>query len=308
MNSILDRLEFPRDTLLGDIRPWLESCLARNYQPSTLRFQYASFRGFSSFMARERGVRRTPDVRTEDLNAFAASLVQRGLSDATQENSLQTVKNYFAWLTKTGQIFDSPARTLVVPRKARRLQRVPSIREMECVLDGIAGSKPHDDLDRALLEIAYGAGLRLSELTSLTTESVDLAGCTVRVIGKGQKERVVPITQRAARETRGYLRRGRTTLLRGRKDELSLWIGRDGFPLRSNGVRCRIQNRAMRAKVRLCPHDIRRAFATHMLQRGMSPAILKELLGHATYSHLKEYLRYAPVELQAIHRRSHPGK
>lgn len=308
MSARLNGFDYPTGTLLGEVRPWLEHRAALNHQLSTLRFLYRAFAVFSAWMLGEQRVSKFRDVHSTHLSAYAASLARRDLKISTQENYLQTVKSYFAWLESTGRLFDNPARLLVVPRKVRRLQRVPSESEMAQVIDGIDGREPHDDLDRALLEVAYGAGLRLGELHGLQIGSIDVAGQTVRVFGKGAKERVVPLTGCAIRAVQRYMRRGRKALLKGRPNSTHLWIGRDGTPISFWTVRKHIEERGRRVGVKLCPHDLRRAFATHLLLRGISPAVLKELLGHATYSHLKEYLRYAPVELQAIHGKAHPGK
>lgn len=307
MNPLLQSWEFPFGTILGEARPWFESLLTSKYQPGTVRLYWRSLAGFSSWLL-QNGRKTARDVTRDDIAAYDAELTRRKLAPATRENYLQTPKSYFDWLEKVGTIFDNPARGFAVPRTKPRLQRIPTEKEVARVIDSIGGQTPHDQMDRAVLEVIYGAGLRIHELGGLTIDAVDLGGCTVRVMGKGAKERIVPITRMAAQAVRTYLRDGRRCLLRGRKDETALWIGRFGNPLTLDGLRERICNRARHVGVRLCPHDLRRAFATHLLVRGVSPAILKELLGHATYTHLQEYLRYVPSELMEIHRRSHPGK
>lgn len=305
MKDVLKSHPFPSGTLLGEIRPWLESCRSRGHQASSIRFLYISFRPFSRF-AQGCGLKSYRDVKPSHLVSFGNSLLAKHLKESTQENYLQTAKSYFDWLEKSGSIFKSPARAMMVPRKPRILQRAPSESDLARVIDRITGNRPNDERDRAILELGYGAGLRLSELASLRIDSIDSDGCTVRVLGKGPKERIVPITRKAGLAVRTYVASGRKLLLGDRQGECALWIGRFGLPLGADGVRCRIESRAETVGVRLCPHDLRRAFATHLLYRGLSPAVLKELLGHATYSHLKEYLRYAPAELVAIHRKTHP--
>jgi site-specific recombinase XerD len=307
MNPVLQSLEFPSGAILGEARPWFVALLASRYQPSTVRLYWRALAVFSSCLLGN-GLKTARDVTRDDLVAYDAELIRRKLAPATRENYLQTPKSYFDWLEKAGTIFDNPARGFAVPRKKPRLQRIPTEKEVARVIDSIDGQKPYDQLDRAVLEVTYGAGLRIHELAGLTIDAVDIGGCTVRIMGKGAKERVVPITRMAAQAIRTYLQDGRRCLLGDRKDDTALWIGRSGRPLKLEALRLRICNRARRVGICISPHDLRRAFATHLLVRGVSPAILKELLGHATYTHLNEYLRYVPSELMEIHGRSHPGK
>jgi integrase/recombinase XerD len=309
MNADLTRLKFPRAGLLADVRPWLKNLVARKYQRTTIVFLYKNMVAFAGFVAKRARHRRARDVTPADLDAYQLSLINRQLSPATQENYLQTVKSFFAWQEKRGAIFTSPALQLKIPRRHQRLQKVPSETEMVRLIESVPLGRPTGQRDRALIEVAYGSGLRLRELTQLDLNSLDLEGGLIRVLGKGEKERILPLTRAAVEAVRAYLANGREQLLRGRKDEPAIWITQQ-WPRRLGytGVQHAIIDRATQAGLDLSPHDLRRAFATHLLLRGVSPAVLKELLGHSTYSHLAEYLRYVPTDLIEIHRRCRPSR
>lgn len=309
MIADLNQLTFPRDGLMAEVRTWLESLAAQKYQPTTVGFLINCMRSFDQFLRKRKRKGQVRNVSVADLEAYRRSLIERRLSPATQGNYLQTVKSFFAWQERRGIIFASPARQFKIVRRKRALKYVPSEREVVRLIESIPLARAAGQRDCALIEVAYAAGLRLTELGQLNVDSLDLENRLVRVLGKGQKERVVPLTRAAVEAVHAYLAVGRKKLLRGRTDERALWIAWQ-WPtrLKRASVAHAVTRRAADAGLDISSHDLRRAFATHMLIRGISPAHLKELLGHATYSHLDEYLRYVPTDLIKIHRRCRPGR
>ena len=310
VNQILDQLPFPKETILGETRPWIESLCARNCQPGSIHaFWHRTIRLVGQFLQNSHGLRSCRDVRAEHLSDLAGWLLNRGLKVSTRENYFQVTKNYFQWLEKTGRIFESPARALIVPRRPRSLQRVPSEGDIAGLIDGIRGRRPMDDRDRALLEIAYGAGLRVSELSALKLSSVDLDGCIVRVLGKGAKERVVPISANRCH--------GNTQVSGARQTGASTGPRRRGVTLDWQIRNSTEQERASAAHPHQGPSGEASARSSRPAARICNaPASARDFPSNSEGApgaceptpHLREYLRYAPTELQAIHRKSHPGK
>jgi site-specific recombinase XerD len=189
-----------------------------------------------------------------DLENYRLSLIERRLSPATQENYLQTVKSFFTWQEKRGTIFVSPARQLKIPRRRRGLKYVPSEKELVRLIESLPLGRPTGQRDRALIEVAYASGLRLTELAELNLDSLDLKGRLVRVLGKGAKERILPLTRAAVAAVRAYLADGRKSLLRGRQDEQALWIAKQ-WPTRLEpvSVAYAITHRAAHAGLDLSP-------------------------------------------------------
>lgn len=309
MIACMSQFEIPQGGLWDEVRPWLESLVAEKYQPTSIRFLLKSIQDFERFIRKRKKAAHSRDVRSEDMEEYRLALVRRKLSAATQENYLQTAKSFFAWQEKRGMIFASPARGLKVPRRPRGLKYVPTEKELVHLIESISVGRPIGQRDLAIVEVAYGSGLRLNELAQLNLDSIDLERRMVRVMGKGQRMRIVPLTRTAVAALRAYLAGGRKALLKERSDEEALWICRK-WPTRLKpvSVAYAITIHATSAGLDLSPHDLRRAFATHMLIRGISPVFVAKMLGHATYSHLDEYLRYAPTDLIEIHRRCRPGR
>jgi integrase/recombinase XerD len=162
--------------------------------------------------------------------------------------------------------------------------------------------------DRAILETAYATALRRQELASLRITDVDLLQRTIRVVGKGSQERVVPLTKEATTWLRCYLDSSRG-MLWGKQTTDALWLNRRGRPLAGYSLAIMIQKRTRACGLpEVTPHTLRRACATHMLSNGAHPADLQQLLGHSSLKHLSQYLRLGFRELQTTHAKSRPGE
>jgi site-specific recombinase XerD len=257
------------------------------------------------------------DLTADDLLAWRGALAARGLAAATLDIYLRAVRTWFAWLEERGALFLNPAAGLVLPKVAWRLLPVPSTAELRRLLAAPNAATPFGVRDRALLETAYATGARREELVTLDATAVDLVNATVRVVGKGRRERVLPLTRPAVAWLNRYTTRARPVLLKGKLDavagraldELALWIDKDGARLSPHGLDVLVKKHATAAKLRgVTPHTLRRACATHLLQGGAHPVFVQQLLGHATMQHLAHYLRMTIAELKATHARSKPGR
>ena len=188
------------------------------------------------------------DVTADDLVAWRGALAARGLADGTLDVYLRAVRAWFGWLEERGALFLNPAAGLVLPKVTRRLLSVPSAAELRRLLAAPNAATPFGVRDRALLETAYATGARREELVSLDATAVDLVNATVRVVGKGRRERVLPLTRPAVAWLNRYTTRARPTLLKGQLDESALWIDLHGARLSPHGLNCVVKKHARAAK------------------------------------------------------------
>ncbi len=198
---------------------------------------------------------------------------------------------------------------MALPRFQPRLLPVPSVAQLRRLLSVPNPATPFGVRNRALLETAYATGARREELVTLDAVAVDLVNGTVRVLGKGRRERVLPLTRPAVSWLSRYTEKARPVLLKGAIDEPALWIDLHGSRLAPHALDVVVKKSARAAQVPgVTPHTLRRACATHLLQGGAHPVFVQQLLGHASMRHLAHYLRMTIAELKATHARSKPGQ
>jgi integrase/recombinase XerD len=246
-------------------------------------------------------------VSTEELERYLAELRAQGLSGATIARRAAAVRSFFRHLVLLGICADNPAADLDLPRRARRLPRTLSPGEAERLVEAANGTTPRDLRDRALVELLYGAGLRVSEAVGLEKGGVDLDGRLVRCIGKGNKERVVPIGRQAVEALRRYLSRGRPYLDRRHRPELFL-NARGGALTRAGAffVLRRLAAKAGLEPERIHPHLLRHSFATHLLEGGADLRSVQEMLGHADLSTTELYTHVTDRRRRDLYFQAHP--
>jgi integrase/recombinase XerD len=218
----------------------------------------------------------------DDLERYMAQLRADGLSPATLARRTASARTYFRHLQLIGSRADNPAAELTLPRRVRTLPRTLSAGEAERLIDAASGVTPRALRDRALVELLYGAGIRVSEAMGLEKGGVDLDDRLVRVVGKGGKERVVPLGREAAEALRRYLARGRPHLDRRHRPEL--FLNAKGGALTRAGAFLILRRLASAAGLdpgRVHPHLLRHSFATHLLEGGADLRSVQEMLGHA---------------------------
>ena len=197
----------------------------------------------------------------------------------------------------------------MVKQAERRLLPVPSEEEIARLMQQPDIGKPTGIRDRAILETAYGTGARLGELTGIRLEALNLDDRTVRLLGKGRRERVVPLGQTATDWIERYIHEARPELL-GRQVSDALWIScrQHALGYQHIGLMIRRCGRAADIEIPITPHSLRRACVTHMLRNGADPVSIQHLLGHASLRHLSQYLRVTITEIKSMHRRTTPGR
>lgn len=245
-----------------------------------------------------------------DLRRFLAGLSERHAAPATVARKLAAIRSLLRVQIELGERHENPAELLASPKRAKRLPRVLSEREVTVLLDRIPGTDPLALRDRALFELAYASGLRAEELVNLSLEGIDFDGESVRVEGKGGKTRLVPVGEPALRALERYLQRGRPAL--AASDEPALFLSKSGQRLSTSDVRRRLRSWARKAATRTPavidahPHALRHSFATHLLEGGADLRSIQELLGHATISTTQVYTRVESARLRSAYARAHP--
>ncbi|MDQ4030558.1 MAG: tyrosine recombinase [Actinomycetota bacterium] len=251
---------------------------------------------------------RPPSSATaEELERWLADLRAQGLSPATIGRRASAARTFFKHLKLLGTRSDNPAAELALPRRTRRLPRTLSVAEAERLIAAADGTLPRARRDRALVELLYGAGLRVSEAVGLDKTGVDLDNRLVRVIGKGQKERIVPVGRQAAEALRRYLAHGRPHLDVRHRPELFL-NARGGALTRAGAflILRRLAETAGLEAARVHPHLLRHSFATHLLEGGADLRSVQEMLGHADLATTELYTHVSDRRRRELYFRAHP--
>jgi len=249
------------------------------------------------------------EVSPRTLRGFAMELGERGLDPASQARILSTVRTFFHWLWETRRIGRNPASGLRNPKQPKRLPAFLTEGESQALLD----LPPATDFPSArlacLLELLYASGLRVSELVGLDLQDILAEQRTLRVLGKGRKERLVPYHERAAEVLTAYLaQRGAFLAMKALPPSQALFLNQRGGRLTPTSVRALLRQALADAAVRarVSPHALRHSFATHLLNRGMDLRAIQELLGHASLSTTQRYTHLGLDELAKTYEKAHP--
>ena len=253
---------------------------------------------------------RLKDVTREHLSRYRPWLDEHGFQPASLHLFLRVVRKFFAWLEEHGTSSSIPPRAWPRRRRHGSCCPCPARKKWSGCCRRPDTCTPVGVRDRALMEIAYGCALRREELAELTLSNMDLDRQLLRILGKGRKERVVPLGRQGADWLARYVREARPVLLGRRADEDRLWVGqRSGF-LTGQAIHVLLKKYARAAGIEtpITPHSLRRACASHMLDRGAHPVQIQLLLGHASLRHLSSYLRVGIRDMKKIHARCNPGR
>ena len=257
--------------------------------------------------ARERGAEGPGAVDDALLRAFVVDLVDRGLASSTVSRKISALRSYFGFLVEEGHLEADPTGRLEAPGRGRSLPEVLSYPEVEEILAAVPVEHDLAFRDRAMLEVLYGAGLRVTELIELGLRDLMLEEGLIRVLGKGSRERIVPLGGRATEAVERYLRELRPRLDRGEGDGV-VFLNQHGRPLSRMGAWKIVRRHVDRSDVdrRVTPHTFRHSFATHLLEGGADLAAVQEMLGHADISTTQIYTHVDRSYLREVHRAHHP--
>ena len=247
------------------------------------------------------------DATAEHLGAYVESLYQAGMSVRSIARHVATLRNFYAFLAREGTIAKDPAELLTPPRQWSTLPKYLNREEVERLIAAPAEGKPTAQRDRAMLELLYATGLRVSELCALELSSVERQVGVLRVLGKGNKHRMVPFGQAAGEAVDCYLREGRGKLLRGRASPFVFVTARGG-PLTRQAFWVLLRGYGRKAGItaRLTPHVVRHSFATHLVEGGADLRSVQVMLGHADISTTQVYTHVARRRLREVVDQHHP--
>jgi len=311
---------------------YLASLAARDASPHTRRAYATALAAYLAWLDGAGLDWRVPDRAA--LRRYLAVLTE-GRARTTVAQRLAAIRSLYRWARRTGLVASDPWAALATPRRPHRLPAVLAVEEVERLLDAVAGDAPAAPgtgagspgqrtpaaaplrhalalRDVALVETAYAAGLRISELAGARLGSLDLARGEIRVAGKGRKERIGLLGRPARSALGAYLADGRPALVAraagGLRPSDALFVNHRGAALGVRGIRYRLHRAAVRAGLPddATPHTLRHSFATHLLDGGADLRVVQELLGHADLATTQVYTHVAPGRLRSVYRRAHP--
>jgi integrase/recombinase XerC len=280
--------------------------LNRNASAHTVAAYESDLSQFLAFAAEERDRSDALEPKHLDLDlirGFLAELYRQGQARASVARKVSALRTFVRYLRREGWIDSDPAALAVAPKREQKVPAHLSVDEMSQLLDAPDASTPLGRRDRAILELFYASGIRLSELVALDLEDVDLPGRMVRVMGKGRKERIVPFNQKAAAAIRAWLK-DRVALARGD----ALFVNARGGRLTGRSVQRLVARYVSSCSTRfgISPHALRHSFATHLLQAGADLRAIQELLGHVSLSTTQRYTHVNVAQLLDVYRKAHP--
>jgi integrase/recombinase XerC len=275
----------------------------RRLSPLTCKHYARDLEGFHNWCVSQ-DVETWGRVDNEHVRAFSAWCYRRGLSARSIQRALSAIRTFFRFLRREKHVRSNPAEGVSAPKAGKRLPGNLDADRMARLLD-IKGDGPIVARDRAILELLYSSGLRLAELTSLDVDSVDIPDATVRVTGKGSKERILPVGKQALAALAAW-RKERVRL--AGPEERSLFVSKRGSRLSHRAVQARVDHWAKRQGIdtKVYPHLFRHSFATHLLESSHDLRGVQELLGHANISTTQVYTHLDFQHLAQIYDKTHP--
>jgi len=285
----------------------------RGSSPHTLRAYDRELHAFAAYVIREQGAETQPAaIEHTRIRAYLGSLYERGLTKASTARALAAIRSWFRWLARFGYVQQNVASLVSTPKLPNHLPRVPSIEQMNMVVDSIdehAASWP--TRDAVIFELLYGCGIRNAELTGLNLADIHWANEAILIRGKGQKQRYVPLGDTAAHAIRAYLGERLSRLQAAHRESKALILN---LHLRSTG---RLSTRSVARIVKhiaiarglspdVHPHTLRHAFGTHLLEEGADLRSIQELLGHERLSTTQRYTQLTTNQLTAVYDKTHP--
>jgi site-specific recombinase XerD len=247
------------------------------------------------------------EVRHREVRRFGAGLSNAGAAPATVARKLAAIRGLYGFLVRTERAGSNPAELVSSPKRSEKLPTVLTTEQMRSLLERIPARTPLELRDRAMLELAYSCGLRCEEIVNLDLGALDFETEQLRVLGKGSKERLLPVGEPAQRALRRYLDRSRHALADDPRQQ-ALFLSKSGRRLSNSDVtrRLGLWTREASLAAGVSPHALRHSFATHLLEGGADLRTIQELLGHASISTTQVYTRVDAARLRDTYAASHP--
>ena len=277
----------------------------RNASPHTIKAYAGDLANFSAY-AGPRGWKQIDHIA---IRGFLSHLYEKGLSKTSVARSLAAVRSLYRWLAREGVVEQNPAKLVATPKLPKKLPRVPTIEEMNSVLDGqMPETAAFPERDRLMLELLYGCGIRNSELTGINLDDIRLSAEAILIRGKGKKERYVPFGDAVKNALAVYLRARQALLAEIRKNTAALLINQRGGRLTTRSVGRIIKQIAVAKGLSpdVHPHTLRHAFGTHLLEEGADLRAIQELLGHERLATTQRYTQLSMKHVLEVYDQTHP--
>ena len=287
------------------VSDFLHHLRERNASLHTIKAYTGDLANFSAYV----GSRGWKQIDHITVRGFLSHLYEKGLSKTSVARSLAAVRSLYRWLAREGVVEQNPAKLVATPKLPKKLPRVPTIEEMNSVLDGnMPEVAAFPERDRLMLELLYGCGIRNSELTGINLDDIRLSAEAVLIRGKGKKERYVPFGDSAKAALVAYLPARQATLAEVTKNTAALLINQRGGRLTTRSVGRIIKKIAVAKGLSpdVHPHTLRHAFGTHMLEEGADLRAIQELLGHERLATTQRYTQLTMKHVLDVYDRTHP--
>jgi integrase/recombinase XerC len=273
--------------------------IERGASMHTLRAYRKDLASFNDYAQKKPG-----EIGMIDVRGFIAQQIKEGRSKATAGRRLAAVRSFLKFLSREGYIKSNPARLVTTPRSQRRLPKFLSVDDVFALIEKPEALGFVHARDRAILELLYSSGLRVSEIAGLHVDDINTREGLVKARGKGKKERIVPVGAKAVDAIRAYM----VEKLLVKKKNKALFLNRRGMPLSERGIRRIVVKYARMTGVtgQIGPHTLRHTFASHLLQAGADLRVIQELLGHSSLSTTQKYTHIDITHLMDVYDRAHP--
>jgi tyrosine recombinase XerC len=299
------------EDLKGQILKYLSYIQSeRNYSPDTSKAYGKDLNTFLKFMRLEKKDRLAPDsVIIKDVKNFLIHLSQKGYDPSSIERMLSSLRSFFKYLQKRQKVKNNPVIGIKAPKRKRRLPQVLSWPQMKELLEPSRYDKSSQGLrDRAVLELLYNTGIRLAEISSLKLRDIDFPNGEVRVLGKGSKERIVPLGINATKTLMEYLNSRDIPSGSKKGEDDFLFLNKYGERLSRRGIAQVVKKYGSKVSEdkKISPHTLRHSFATHLLDEGADISAVREMLGHEKLSTTQIYTHISMDRLKKIYKKAHP--
>lgn len=260
------------------------------------------------YLQNVKGITNLQNVTTEDVKNYLAYLKKMGYSPSSSSRALSTLKSFHKFLVLEHYIKHNPTLSISTPKIDKKLPNVLSVEEVMLLLNSLNDDTPYNARNRAMIEVMYGTGLRVSELVNLKLNELHLTSKMISTTGKGSKERIVPINDYASKVLRDYIVKYRPELVKNGKDNNFIFLNNQGQPLSRQSFFLILKRLAKDAGIEkeISPHTLRHSFATHLLEAGTDLRYIQEMLGHENISTTQIYTHLSKQKIKSVYNSAHP--
>lgn len=272
----------------------------QSYSSDVLNYLY--------YLENVKGITDIKNVTTEDVKNYLAYLKKMGYSPSSSSRALSTLKSFHKFLVLEHYIKHNPTLSISAPKLDKKLPTVLSVEEVMMLLNSLNDDTPYNARNRAMIEVMYGTGLRVSELVNLKLNELHLTSKMISTTGKGSKERIVPINDYAAKVLRDYIVKYRPELVKNGKDNNYIFLNNQGQPLSRQSFFLILKRLSKDAGIgkEISPHTLRHSFATHLLEAGTDLRYIQEMLGHEDISTTQIYTHLSKQKIKSVYNSAHP--